>query len=87
MSFTSLGYPEIKRGVTMIVKPPLDAILPAPLKKRLKDGIELSNHPKADDAIKIISMMKAGKQRFAQDHPSLINDDGSITVLPGSTRS
>jgi hypothetical protein len=59
MSFTSLGDPEIKRGITMIVIPPLDAILPAPLTKRLKDGIELSNHPKADDAIEIISMMKA----------------------------
>jgi hypothetical protein len=71
----------------MIVRPPLDAILPTPLIKRLKDGVELSNHPKAGDAMKIINMMKAGKQRFAQDHPTLINNDGLITVLPGSDMS
>jgi hypothetical protein len=87
MSFTSLGDPEIKRGITMIVRQPLDAILSAPLVKRLKDDVELSNHPKAGDAMKIINMMKAGKQRFAQDHPTLINNDGSITVLPGSDMS
>ena len=84
MSFTSLGDPEIKRGITMLLGPPLDVILPASLLQKLKNGVDLSNHPKADDAMKIINMMKAAKQRFAQDHPTLINADGSFPALEGS---
>ena len=50
----------------------------------LQNGYELSNQPKANDAIKLINIMKAGKQRFLQEHPDAANGDGSVSVPQGS---
>ena len=48
-------------------------------------GLELSNHPQASDAIKIINLMKAVKQRELDANPNILRGDGSIEVAPGSS--
>lgn len=68
MTFTCFGDAEFKKGAEKFLRPPLDAILPKPAQENIRNGLELSNHPKANDAIKLIKLMKESKQRMAE-HP------------------
>jgi len=78
--FTRMTDPEYKRGVKEFTQPPLNAMLPAEYKKMFKNCYELSNHPKAMDAIKIINMRKAAKQRLMTIHPECLQPNGAIAV-------
>mmetsp|Transcript_16494 Transcript_16494/g.24154 ORF Transcript_16494/g.24154 Transcript_16494/m.24154 type:complete len:474 (+) Transcript_16494:242-1663(+) len=79
-AFSSFGDSAYKRGIGKFLKPPLDALLPKSLIENLRCGYELSNHPNANDAIKLINLMKAGKQRLLQDHPDALEADGGVRV-------
>jgi hypothetical protein len=84
VTFTCFGDEEFKRGIEMLLIPPLDAVLPKSSLIIFRNGYDLSNHPKANDAIKLINMMKAGKQRLLQEHPDAVLGNGAIVVPPGS---
>lgn len=73
--FSSYGDPAFKRGIAKILSPSLDGFLPNELTQRIRAGYQLSNHPKADDAIKIIMLLKATKQRFMERQQRGIPDD------------
>ena len=76
VTFTSYGDASFKRGIGKFLKPPLlDAVLPKSMTKIMRSGYELSEHPKANDAIKLINLRKAGKQRL------LSSDDGDYSEL------
>ena len=65
--FSSYGDAEFKRGIAKLLSPPsLEGLLPKELSQRARAAYQLSNHPKADDAIKIIMLLKAAKQRFME---------------------
>ena len=66
MTFTSYGDAEVKRGVGKILKPPLYTLLGEEMMETLRPGYELSNHPKANEAIKLINLLKAAKQRMME---------------------
>lgn len=83
-TFTCFGDEEFKRGIEMLLIPPLDAVLPKSLLVIFRNGYDLSNHPKANDAIKLINMMKTGKQRLLQEHPDAVLGNGVVVVPPGS---
>eukprot|EP00592_Proboscia_alata_P015352 CAMPEP_0194393992 /NCGR_PEP_ID=MMETSP0174-20130528/123606_1 /TAXON_ID=216777 /ORGANISM="Proboscia alata, Strain PI-D3" /LENGTH=592 /DNA_ID=CAMNT_0039189739 /DNA_START=107 /DNA_END=1885 /DNA_ORIENTATION=- len=80
MAFSKLADPEFKRGYERLLKPPLSTLLPAELIPRFQDALELSNHRKAGDAIKLINIMKSAKQRFLEHDPSLVHGDGSVAI-------
>jgi hypothetical protein len=42
---------------------------------------ELSNHPKASDAIKIINFFKAMKQQMLGEHPEWVLPNGTVMDL------
>ena len=73
MVFTSYGDATFKRGVGKCLKPPLlNNLFPKSLTESIRNGYELSNHPKADEAIKLINLLKAAKQRMlAEDDPNM----------------
>lgn len=66
ITFSSYGDAEVKRGVGKILKSPLYTVLGEEIMESLRPGYELSNHPKANEAIKLINLLKAAKQRMME---------------------
>ena len=66
MTFTSYGDAEVKRGVGKILKAPLYTVLGEEITECLRPGYELSYHTKANEAIKLINLSKAAKQRILE---------------------
>jgi hypothetical protein len=82
--FTRFADPEYKRGVKELIQPPLCSILPPEALNTFRQSYELSNHPKAGDAIQIINLLKAAKQRLMTEHPEWVLPNGAVQVQPGS---
>lgn len=54
------------REVGKILKSPLYTVLGKEITECLRPGYELSNHPKANEAIELINLLKAAKQRMLE---------------------
>ncbi|KAL7545435.1 hypothetical protein ACHAWF_008784 [Thalassiosira exigua] len=85
--FTRLADPEYKRGVEALIQPPLNSLLPPEAVKNFRNGWVLSNHPKAGEAMAIINLFKATKQRLMTEHPECVLPNGAVMAIPGSELS
>ena len=72
---------EYKRGVKEFTLPPLNSLLPPETIALFKNCYELSNHPKAMEAINIINLLKAAKQRMMN---LLVHPNCEVEAHPGS---
>ena len=87
MSFTMYQDPEFKSGVKELLKPPLNSLLPPELREKMRKALDLANNPKGMEAIQLINLLKAAKQRMMVDHPECILPNGAVMVQPGSDMS
>jgi len=66
MTFSSYGDKEFKEGIEKLFKPPLNDLLPKSLMESMRNGYELSKHPKANEAITIIKLFNIRNQRIRE---------------------
>lgn len=84
-TFSDYADPEFKKGIKMFLSPPLDEVFPPEMQTAFINGLELSDHPKAENAMKIINMMKACKQRALNENKDITRGDGGISLEPLSS--
>jgi len=83
LTFSNYADPEFKRGIKMFLVPPLNEVFPPEMNTAFAQGIELSDHPKAAHAIKIINMMKTCKQSIMEERIDVAgsSSDDSLSSL------